>query len=210
MITGLVLQGGGALGAFELGVMEWLLDGGMRPDVVSGVSIGAINAAVLCGCRRADPKVALRELWADLTTLSLPPPLEAANRQLSVFGNPGMYVPRTDYLNVFNWTSFYDTQPLRRTLERHVDFDKLRPGEFRARAAARAPRVILTATNLRTGKLDRFDSKQMQITPAHVAPAAACRPASRRPRRTAPPEARAAASSCTGMAACSTTRPCPR
>ena len=62
-ITGLVLQGGGALGAFEFGALECLLDHGVRPDVVSGVSIGAINAAVLCGCRHGDPKRALRELW---------------------------------------------------------------------------------------------------------------------------------------------------
>src|SRR3954451_24537427 len=99
MIEGLVLQGGGALGAFELGVIEWLLDNGIRPDVVSGVSIGAINATVLCGCRNGDPKAALRGLWAGLTTPSLPPPLEAANARLSLFGNLGMYIPRMDYPN---------------------------------------------------------------------------------------------------------------
>ena len=53
MITGLVLQGGGALGAFELGVIEWLLDNRISPDVVSGVSIGAINATVLAGSKQA-------------------------------------------------------------------------------------------------------------------------------------------------------------
>ena len=56
-ITGLVLQGGGALGAFELGVVECLLENGIAPDVVSGVSIGAINATVLCGSRKEDPRV---------------------------------------------------------------------------------------------------------------------------------------------------------
>jgi predicted acylesterase/phospholipase RssA len=166
VITGLVLQGGGALGAFELGVIEALLDNGIEPDVVSGVSIGAINAAVLCGHRHPDPRVALRELWAELTTPSLPPPLDVVNGRLSVFGNPGMYLPRTDYLNVFNWTSFYDTRPLAWTLERLVDFEKLGPANFRRQQ--RAPRLVLTATNLRSGRLDRFDSKQMQLTPAHV------------------------------------------
>jgi len=67
-ISGLVLQGGGALGAFELGVIECLLDSGIKPDVVSGVSIGAINATVLCGCHN-DPKLSLRELWTDLTKM---------------------------------------------------------------------------------------------------------------------------------------------
>ena len=60
MITGLVLQGGGALGAFELGVIEWLLDNQITPDVVSGVSIGAINATVLAGSKQADPREELR------------------------------------------------------------------------------------------------------------------------------------------------------
>jgi NTE family protein len=169
MTSGLVLQGGGALGAFELGVIEWLLDTGIRPDVVSGVSIGAINATVLCGSRNPDPKVALRALWTDLTTLSLPPPLDAVNGRLSVFGNPGMYVPRVDYLNSFSWTSFYDTYPLLRTLEKHVDFDKLTPANFRKDPSQRAPRLILTATNLYSGRLDQFDSSLMPITPAHVA-----------------------------------------
>jgi NTE family protein len=168
VINGLVLQGGGALGAFELGVIEWLLDNGIKPDVVSGVSIGAVNAAVLCGRRQSDPKVALRDLWASLTTPSLPPPYEALNRQLSLFGNPGMYLPRTDYLNLWNWTGYYDLRPLRLTLERQVDFQKLGPANFQLPPRARAPRLILTATNLRSGRLDRFDSRQMQLTPEHV------------------------------------------
>src|SRR3954453_10325106 len=156
MIEGLVLQGGGALGAFERGVIEWLLDNGIEPDVVSGVSIGAVNAAVLCGPRHPDPGVALRDLWTDLTTPSLPPPLDQVNGRLSLFGNPGMYLPRFDYLNFLGWTSFYDTQPLRLTLERHVSFEKLGPANFEGQGA-RAPRLILTATNLRSGRLDRFD-----------------------------------------------------
>jgi NTE family protein len=167
MITGLVLQGGGALGAFERGVIEWLLDNGIEPDVVSGVSIGAVNAAVLCGHRQPDARVALRDLWTDLTTPSLPPPLDQANGRLSLFGNPGMYFPRVDYLNFLGWTSFYDTQPLRLTLERHVSFEKLGPANFEG-PGPRAPRLILTATNLRSGRLDRFDSKLMPLTPAHV------------------------------------------
>jgi len=158
------LQGGGALGAFELGVIECLLDRGIRPDVVSGVSIGAINATVLCGHRHPDARTELRALWSDLTTLSLPPPFDPLNPHLSMLGNPGMYFPRADYLNLYGWTSFYDTRPLRATLERHVDFAKLRPDGV----SGRAPRLILTATNLVTGRLDRFDSRDMAITAAHV------------------------------------------
>jgi len=168
-ITGLVLQGGGALGAFELGVVECLLDNGIRPDIVSGVSIGAINATVLCGCRHSDPKSALRELWADLTTFSFPLQWAAnMNQKMSMFGNPGMYRPRTDYFNITGWTSFYDTAPLDETLARNVDFKKLRPANFKLKPKDQAPRLILTATNLLTGRLERFDSKDMQIEAAHV------------------------------------------
>jgi NTE family protein len=167
-ITGLVLQGGGALGAFELGVIECLLDSGIKPDVVSGVSIGAINATVLCGSRHSDPRVGLRELWEDLTTPSVPLQPDVVNRSMSLFGNPGMYRPRTDYLNILGWTSFYDTHPLARTLEKHVDFNRLGPAHFEREPHSPAPRLILTATNLLTGRLEKFDSRRMQITPSHV------------------------------------------
>ena len=163
MVTGLVLQGGGALGAFELGVIEWLLDNEISPDVVSGVSIGAVNAAVLVGSKHGDPRKDLRGLWADLTTPTLPPPLDLANGQMSLFGNPGMYAARVDYLNLWQWTSLYETGPLRATLAKYVDFDKLKP------EATHSPQLILTATNLASGKLDRFDSRQMAVTAEHVA-----------------------------------------
>ena len=140
-ITGLVLQGGGALGAFELGVIECLLDNGKRPDVVSGVSIGAINATVLCGCRHSDTKGALRELWADLTTFSFPLQWATLNQKMSVFGNPGMYRPRTDYFDIMGWTSFYDTAPLDQTLARNVDFKKLGPANFELKPKDQAPRL---------------------------------------------------------------------
>jgi predicted acylesterase/phospholipase RssA len=169
MTTGLVLQGGGALGAFELGVIECLLDNGIAPDVVSGVSIGAINATVLAGSKGPDPRQELRGLWDDLTTMALPPPLDASNGDVALFGNPGMYAPRIDYLNLWHWTSIYETSRLRATLAKHVDFTKLQPTNFGRPADQQAPRLILTATNLVSGKLDRFDSKEMALTAEHVA-----------------------------------------
>jgi NTE family protein len=171
MVTGLVLQGGGALGAFELGVIEWLLDHEISPDVVSGVSIGAVNAAVLAGSKHGDPRKDLRGLWADLTTPTLPPPLDLANGQVSLFGNPGMYAPRVDLLNLWRWTSFYETGPLRTTLSKYVDFDKLKPG------ATHSPQLILTATNLASGRLDRFDSRKMAVTAEHVVASSSLPPA---------------------------------
>ena len=137
---------------------------------MSGVSIGAINATVLAGSKQADPREELRGLWDDLTTPTLPPPFDGANGQVSLFGNPGMYAPRADYLNFWRWTSFYETSPLRGTL---AEARRLREAAARrtsrARAAERAPRLILTATNLVSGKLDRFDSQEMALTPEHVA-----------------------------------------
>ena len=178
MVTGLVLQGGGALGAFELGVIEWLLDNKIAPDVVSGVSIGAVNAAVLAGSKHGDPRKDLHGLWADLTTATLPPPLDLANGQVSLFGNPGMYAPRFDYPNFWRWTSFYETRPLRATLSKYVDFDKLKP------EADHSPQLILTATNLASGKLDRFDSRKMAVTAEHVVASGSLPPAF--PMTTAP------------------------
>jgi NTE family protein len=185
MKTGLVLQGGGALGAFELGVIEWLIDHEIKPDVVSGVSIGAINATVLAGSR-LDPRDELRELWRDLTTQKLWPPFDFANGQVSLFGNPGMYRPRADYWDLWRWTSFYELGPLRATLEKHVNFDKLGPENFSRPHAEQAPRLILTATNLASGRLDRFDSRHMKLTPAHVAASGSLPPAFPMTTATAP------------------------
>jgi predicted acylesterase/phospholipase RssA len=135
--------------------------------VVSGVSIGAINAAVLTGSRDPDPRVELRALWDDLTTPTWPRPLDAANAELSLLGNPGMYTPRADYWDLPGWKNLYDTSPLLATLARHVDFAKLRPSAG-APVETRAPRLILTATNLDSGGLDSFDSGTMPLLPAHV------------------------------------------
>jgi predicted acylesterase/phospholipase RssA len=179
-VTGLVLQGGGALGAFELGAIECLLDSGIEPDVVSGVSIGAINAAVLCGHRENDPKSSLHNLWQDFTTYSAPLQSDAVNRNMSAFGCPGMYRARTDYWDFIRWTSFYDTSPLVSTLEKHVDFNKLNPDSD-------APRLIMTATNIYTGRLEHFDSDVMQITPAHVRASGSLPPGFSATRASAPP-----------------------
>ncbi len=181
-VTGVVLQGGGALGAFEVGVIECLLDSGIRPDIVSGVSIGAINATVLCGHRDDDPRVSLRALWDDLTTPRIPLAPDMVNAKISLFGNPGMYMPRNDFYNFFNWTSFYDTSPLVETLERRVDFGKLKPGSG-------APRLILTATNVCTGELETFDSHVMQITPQHVLASGSLPPSFPATKAPAPPSA---------------------
>jgi predicted acylesterase/phospholipase RssA len=116
----LVLQGGGALGAYEWGAITALLD---RMDAaererghtvvltgVTGVSIGAVNAACLVGAAdRDDARARLRKLW-EYVRLDAPALLPTqVQRDLSLFGLPGFYTPRTDYWNALSWTYFYDT-----------------------------------------------------------------------------------------------------
>src|SRR5690349_24499974 len=94
--TAIVLQGGGALGAYEYGVLKALYEQrpGFRPVAVAGISIGAITAAVLGGAQ-GNPISALDRLWRDKLTVSPPLPIpwlpSQIDQSLAVLGNPGMY-----------------------------------------------------------------------------------------------------------------------
>src|SRR5208282_5928426 len=126
---GLVLQGGGALCAYEVGAIEYLYEIGMECAIVSGASAGAMNAATLAGAKGYPPQV-LRELWGMLTVDPpipfLPPLIE---RSWSMFGVPHMYRPRLDYWNMPSWTYTSDTTPLRKTLENLLDWDQVHDPE---------------------------------------------------------------------------------
>ncbi|MDT7579103.1 MAG: hypothetical protein QOK35_367 [Pseudonocardiales bacterium] len=141
-----MLQGGGALGAYEYGVLRALYEQrpGFSPVAVAGVSIGAITAAVLGGAP-GDPIDALDDLWRRRLALDAPGFPSAVDRSLSLLGNPGMY-----RLRPFPWlqTSIYDTAPLRATLADLVDV---------ARLNGDAPRVVVGATDVGTGKMKFFD-----------------------------------------------------
>jgi NTE family protein len=149
--TAVVLQGGGALGAYEYGVLKALYEQrpGFKPVAVAGISIGAITAAVLGGAKD-DPIGALDELWREKLTVSVGLPLPTIfDQSLALLGNPGMYRPQADLL-VAPWaaTSIYDTAPLRDTLRELVDPVTLND---------EAPRVIVGATNVATGEMEFFD-----------------------------------------------------
>jgi predicted acylesterase/phospholipase RssA len=146
----LVLQGGGALGAYELGVIQRLLEvEDLSFDVVAGVSIGAVNAAVLVG-GHGDPRQALEAIWEDFS-VSAPRYLPTGLEPLAaVFGNPSLFRPRVDYYAWPVWTSFYDSAPLRRALGRHVDFERI---------AASECVLTLTAVNIETGAIEVFDNR---------------------------------------------------
>ena len=127
----LVLQGGGALGAYAYGAIKALYEQpAFSLDVVTGVSIGAINAAVLVGAKN-DPIRALDELWRERLTIRdwpFVPPLLARYR--SLLANPAMYWLRPSYvyaplLAPFLETSIYDTTALRRTLADLIDLNRL-------------------------------------------------------------------------------------
>lgn len=160
-VRALVLQGGGALGAFELGVARVLYgERGWRPDVVAGVSIGAITAALLARPKGGDAVAALEAFWRRVTvaTTWVPGPLKA---YASVLGNPHFFMPRTDIWNLPWWTNFYTVDALRETLAELVDLDALADPKAQ-------PGMLLTATDVAAGEITAFYSGDKGLTLDHV------------------------------------------
>ncbi len=192
----LLLQGGGALGAYQAGVYQGLAEAGLHPDWTAGISIGAINAALIAGNPPEDRVAKLRQFWELVTSNDLHwqfPPSSTADgndtistllaqfdpskgdvvRALSnqwsaaralCLGAPGFFMPRL--LTPWLWphgsteaTSYYDTRPLKATLERLVDFDRINSG---------AMRFSVGAVNVRTGNFVYFDTATHRIGPEHV------------------------------------------
>jgi len=183
----LVLQGGGALGAYQAGVYEGLCKIPTEPRWIAGVSIGAINAALIAG-NVPDRRIKrLQEFWDLVTSGSgLLAPLFDQNwsgfhhafHQLgasiaSTVGVPGFYKP-WPLPPIFQpegsdaAISYYDTTPLRETLERLIDFDLINSGRVR---------LSLGAVNVRTGNSDYFDNTKQRIGPEHVMASGALPPA---------------------------------
>ena len=169
--VGLVLQGGGALGAYEWGAIEALfalmndLERNMPITLkaVTGVSIGAINGACIVGAkgdteaeRRRKGLQQLEELWNDLKLetsfrgryeMPFGLPSISPARDMSLFGLPGFYTPRPDVWNFARWTSIYDTSPLKATLEDHICFEAIDTSETA---------FVVTAVDVECGTLKRF------------------------------------------------------
>jgi len=181
-VVALVLQGGGALGAYQAGVYEGLHEAGIRPNWLAGISIGALNTAIIAGSPEAQRVDRLREFWETICAAPVEWPASeglaealpfafdmrsvhnAAAAMRALFqGQPGFFKPRfpPPYLSPFagdGATSFYDTSPLRDTLLRLVDFDRLNSGEVR---------VSVGAVNVRTGNLTYFDTAERRLGPKH-------------------------------------------
>jgi NTE family protein len=175
----LVLQGGGALGSYQVGVYEALAASEYVPDWVAGISIGAVNAAIIAGSAPENRVRQLRSFWEEVTSrrqtwpLALAPLAEAERRSSSLvalmFGQPGFFAPRSmlDWISFPNLTSYYNTDSLKSTLERLVDFDRIN---------AKTMRFSVGAVNVSTGSLTFFDNDTIAIHPEHVMASAALPP----------------------------------
>ena len=170
-----MLQGGGALGAYQGGVYEALHEAGLEPDWLAGVSIGAINAVLVAGNPPERRVERLREFWDRVTARPVWGVLPdgdawrkahtaSASLAAATLGQPGFFEPRvpSPWLlprGAEGATSFYDSAPLRATLLDLVDFDRVNAGDVR---------VALGAVNVATGNFAYFDTRDTRIGPEHV------------------------------------------
>jgi NTE family protein len=185
--VGLVLQGGGALGAYQAGVYEALAEHERYlPKWIAGISIGAINGAIIAGNEPARRVEKLRAFWELVSASIAVKPFSEGDYARSFFnewsalagmaaGIPGFYKPRMPPAWLQAWgtegaLSFYDATPLRGTLEALVDFDLLNAKD------GSAPRLSVGAANIRKGNSVYFDTHERRIGPEHIIASAALPP----------------------------------
>ena len=178
----LVLQGGGALGAYQAGVYQALHEHGMEPDWVIGTSIGAINAALIAGNPAERRLERLKEFWSRMQRGSIAgsvPILPGGANLLDVWstvtnGIAGFYEPNLSAFLGPHWSlgperaGFYSTEALDMTLSELVDFKRI---------ADNAPRLTVGAASVRTSHMRYFDSTRCPITKKHVMASGALPPA---------------------------------
>ncbi|MGQ0565429.1 MAG: patatin-like phospholipase family protein [Gemmobacter sp.] len=180
----LVLQGGGALGAYQGGVFQALDEAGICPRWFSGVSIGAINGAIMAGNRPGDRLDRLHDFWTTLTRRHVWPfPPEgdlmrgwhnmASAAMTMNLGLPGFFAPRRTnpwlaMRGAAGATSFYDTTALRATLDRLVNWDLLNDRDHR---------LSVGTVNVETGNYRYFDSAEERLGPEHIMASGALPPA---------------------------------
>jgi NTE family protein len=180
----LVLQGGGALGAYQAGVYEALAEARCEPNWISGVSIGAINSALIAGNPPDKRLAALETFWNTVSgrKIWLATPegdfFRDLRNQTSAFmtmmlGQPGFFKPRQQSpwfapVGADAALSYYDSSELKATLEALVDFDLLNDGK---------KRLSVGAVNVRTGNFIYFDTRRMRIGPEHIMASGALPPA---------------------------------
>jgi len=190
--TVLILQGGGSLGAYECGVYKSLAKHGIKFDITSGTSIGAINAAIIAAntdyeghspstteeseTDGEESRVAkvLEDFWLTLAENSTPSFLTDSMRSIwssmyaALYGNPRAFLPVWPLaaVNFFQYSPYlYDVAPLKRTLCEYIDFTKF---NNRKRVKGGAPRLILSCTDIQKGEPVIFDSEHTEIDANHV------------------------------------------
>jgi NTE family protein len=180
----LVLQGGGALGAYQAGVYQALHEAHIEPDWVCGVSIGAINSAIIAGNPPERRLERLQIFWDRITSRKIwhyTPDGDiyrkarnfASSFMTTTLGQPGFFTPHMSnpWLSATGArtaTSYYDTEPLRQTLLELVDFDMI--NEKRIRFA-------VGAVNVLSGNFIYFDNARDEIIPEHIMASGALPPA---------------------------------
>lgn len=184
-IKALVLQGGGALGSYQAGVYEGLAESGHHPNWIAGISIGALNAAIIAGNPPERRVEQLRAFWEEICRQPLLPALpfarlgktaehwptmvrtwvdslEASRAMLE--GQRGFFKPRPWWELMLaeagpGSASFYDTKPMKATLEKFADFDLINRSQDM--------RVSVGAVNVRNGNFEYFDNTKIKLRPEH-------------------------------------------
>jgi NTE family protein len=176
----LVLQGGGALGSYQAGAYQALCHHDFEPEWIAGISIGAVNAAIIAGNEREKRVGRLKEFW-EMVSAPVPwSPItsgdggrslfnETSAALIATFGVPGFFTPRIPPAPLWppgspQSQSYYDTAPLKKTLERLVDFDRVNDLKCRLSVGA----VSVTTGNFRY--FDNFEFRKLgkRIGPEHI------------------------------------------
>lgn len=173
--TVLVLQGGGALGAYQAGAYAALAEAGYMPSWVAGISIGAVNAAIIAGNPPERRIERLRAFWEEVSSRLKAWPLAAGDTSRKLFnetsaalvalwGVPGFFAPRIPPAPFMppgtpEAISVYDSSPLHATLNELIDFDLLNAGTVR---------VSVGAVEVLTGNMQYFDTISQTVGPEHV------------------------------------------
>jgi NTE family protein len=176
----LVLQGGGALGSYQAGAYQALSHSGFEPKWVAGISIGAINAAIIAGNAPEKRVERLKDFWGSVSPSAAWNPVTNGDRErayfnetsaalIATFGVPGFFAPRFPPAPLWphgspQSQSYYDTAPLHATLERLVDFDRINDGETRLSVGA----VGVTSGNFRYFDNFEFRKQGKKIGPEHI------------------------------------------
>lgn len=176
----LLLQGGGALGAYQGGVYQALMESGIYPDWVAGISIGAVNSAIIAGNPREKSVQRLREFWEFITpetpwdmwhcgvdaggdvsrrTVNHMSAAIAMLQGVNGFFSPRFPMPWLMQSGASGATSYYDTSAFKSTLEQFIDFDRINED---------GTQLSVGAVNVRSGNFVYFDTQTHEITPEHI------------------------------------------